>query len=127
MSKVLEASAEAGVVTVEGLPITIADILSKGVGSSTGVLIIEGDKAYYLTSNADDLSDTLADTKSAIDKVVQAVNQIATSLTTLNAQFTANSLSPSAAIAAQVVAITGYATELTAIGVEMETLKEALK
>lgn len=127
MSKILAASAEAGVVTVEGFPIEIAQIISKGVGASTGVLLIQGEKAFYLPSNATDLETTLADTKSAIDKAVQAINQIATSLTTINAQFTANSLTPSPAVAAQVVAITGYSTELTAIGVEMETLKEALK
>jgi hypothetical protein len=48
MSKVLEASCVANIVTCGGVPIVGAEILSSGIGPSSGLLIIDGEKSYYV-------------------------------------------------------------------------------
>jgi len=76
LSKVLPADCQSQTVKVSGNPVSEADILSEGVGASQGVILIDEDGVYYLTSNAADLKETL-------DKTVDAINKIADVLTTL--------------------------------------------
>ncbi len=54
MSKVLPASCENNIVTVEGQTVE-ATILSQGTKASEGVVVLEESEATYLTSNATDL------------------------------------------------------------------------
>jgi hypothetical protein len=78
MIKVLQATCEGGVVTVEGQEITPDLILSEGVGASSGVLIIDADKSYYVAKTSPDL-------KSAITSLVAILDQAIVVLTTLDA------------------------------------------
>lgn len=112
MSKVLEATCVAGVVTSELVPVPAADILSEGIGPSEGILILDEDNATYVTSNASDI-------KSALDSIASALTQIATALTLIDAK-PMGVLPPVPAATANVVAI-------TAIQAQLSALKEILK
>lgn len=59
MTKILDATCEAGIVTAEDVPVSDAQILSQGTKSSEGILVMDEDKATYVTSNADDLKDAI--------------------------------------------------------------------
>jgi len=112
MSKILEATCLAGIVKWEGSPVE-AEILSEGEGSSEGVLLLEKEKAYYLTSNASDLKTTL-------EKVIDALTKVTETLTAIGGNMTGPTTAPPPTLATNVVAINLLVTELT-------TLKGALK
>jgi hypothetical protein len=83
MSKILKATCAAGVVIAEDDEVPVdADILSEGVGDSEGLLILNKNKATYITSNASDL-------KTDIEKTVDALTKCASSNTTLAGSLTA--------------------------------------
>lgn len=71
MSKILEASCVAGVVTADSL-VVVADVLSAGLGESDGVVLLEGEMAKYLTSNASDISDLIDKLATIVEKIVIA-------------------------------------------------------
>lgn len=112
MSKALNASCESGSVTVEGQEIP-ATILSEGVGSSTGIVILDKDKVYYIPNRASDLKDTLT-------SVVSALQQIATTLTSIGAGMTGPTTAPPPTLATDVAQINTLASQL-------DTLKGQLK
>jgi hypothetical protein len=97
VSKVLEASCQAGVVTIEGQAVP-CEILSEGVGSSTGTAIIDEDKAYYIAKNSGDI-------KKAIEDLSSIIQQIEVILTALDAV----TVSPGASAAA-IAALTALRT-----------------
>lgn len=113
MSKILDATCEAGVVTCEGVPVPETEILSEGVGSSAGLLLMQGEKKTYVASNATDL-------KTAIEKTVEAINKVGSILTAIGAGMTGPTTAPPGTLAADVL-------ELTALATELETLKGQLK
>lgn len=113
MSKMLEATCAGGVVTAEGVPVPAADILSEGVGSSSGVLLLDEDTAKYLTSNASDL-------KTALTKINSALSEISSALTALAAGMTGPTTAPPPTLPASVAIITAKVAELA-------ILKESLK
>lgn len=69
MSKILDATCTLGVVKVEDLPVDAA-VISEGAGESRGVVLLEGDKATYLTSNASDIKDLIDAIGALVDKIV---------------------------------------------------------
>jgi hypothetical protein len=113
MSKVLEAICVGGVVTSEGVPVPAADILSEGVGASSGVLILDRDLAKYIAKTSPDL-------KSTLEILSSALTTIATSLTSIGAGMTGPTTAPPPTLAVDVAQITLAVTELDA-------LKEILK
>jgi hypothetical protein len=113
MSKMIEATCVSGLVTAESVPVPSADILSQGVGSSSGILILDEDDAKYITSNATDI-------KTTIEKVNSALSEIASALTAIAAQMLGPATAPPPTLPASVIAINLKVTELTA-------LKEMLK
>lgn len=113
MSKILEATCEGGVVTADGVPVPGATILSEGVGSSSGALLMEGEKKLYVGKTSPDL-------KTTIEKVIAALNKIGSTLTSIGAGMTGPTTAPPPTLAADVLEITSVATEL-------ETLKGQLK
>ncbi len=114
MSKILEASCVAGVVSSEGKPVAGTVILSEGVGSSEGVLILEGGERFYISKTSPDL-------KTTIEKVASALGQIATALGLIDAKPTGGTGSAPVPLAADAIVAIGVAqTQLTA-------LKEMLK
>jgi hypothetical protein len=89
-------------------PVAAAEILSKGVGPSTGVVIIDGDKAYYFTSNASDLESTLTTLIATIQKLVLTFTAFAGSMT-------GPTTAPPPTLAVDLAELTAKAAELTAI------------
>ncbi len=112
MSRLLSATCVGGVVKVGDLPVPGAVILSEGVASSTGFLVIEKDGKYYVAKTSPDLKTTL-------EKVASALTQIATALTVLDGK-PLGALPPSPAAAASIA-------QITSIQAELATLQEALK
>lgn len=113
MTKILEASCVAGVVQVGSLPIAGATILSEGVASSEGILILQGgDGKFYVAKTSPDLKTTL-------EKVASALTQIAAALTILDGK-PLGTLTPVPGAATQIAAITSLQTEVA-------VLKEMLK
>jgi hypothetical protein len=76
MSKVIEATCVAGVVTADTVPVPDAEILSEGVASSSGVLVMDEDKATYIAKTSPDLKETLDKLASALDNIASALSAI---------------------------------------------------
>lgn len=76
MSKMLESTCESQVVSVGEVTVA-ADILSQGNKASAGVVILDVDKAKYVTSNASDIRDLIV-------SLVTIINQIVTIATGLD-------------------------------------------
>ncbi len=107
MSKVLDATCNAGgVVTAEGSVVTDAVVLSEGMKASEGVLIMEDDKATYVTSNATDIAD-----------LIQAVSDILTNVVTVLGSHDGTLGGSQAAVIAQI----------TEANLELVAMKETLK
>lgn len=113
MSEIVDATCEASVVTADGVPVEIAEILSKGLGSSSGVLVIREGKAVYIAN-------TVADLETTIDKLISALNQLVTIITAVGAGMTGPTTAPPPTLATDLAGLTTLATELT-------TLKGQLK
>lgn len=107
MGKALSATCVAGIVTAEGVPVPSTTILSKGVGQSSGVLIMEESQKTYVANTSADLETTLT-------KLVASLNNIVTVLTALDSAVLSGA---NAATIAQI----------TASAVELNTLKANLK
>lgn len=109
MSKILSATCDAtGKVTADGVEVVGAIVLSEGKKASSGVAVMDGDKVWYLTSNATDLKDAIA-------SLVEIINQIATIATGLDA-VTVSPGGQAAAIA-----------QLQVLKTQFEQTKETLK
>lgn len=118
MAKLLPATANAsGIVTVEvaGFQATIDDavILGDGKQASSGILLIDGTRLWYIPS-------TVSDLKTTIEKVVTAVSKIAETLTAIGGGMTGGTTAPPPTLGAKVAEINATVTELN-------TLKGALK
>lgn len=113
MTRVLAATCENSEVKISGLTVQEAEILSEGIGQSTGCVIISKDKVFYITSNATDLKDS-------ITKVVEAITKISSILTSIGAGMTGPTTAPPPTLATDVL-------ELNGIGSELTTISEALK
>lgn len=145
MSKVLAASCVGGVVTVQGIPVPGVTLLSEGVASSEGILILDADQAYYVTNIGNDLDTTLEKLIAAIAKIATALEKATdgfgkavaalTKLDTKGFLIGATAGVPSPPIAASDIsgittastAITSGVSELNAIKAELETLKGSLQ
>lgn len=141
MSKIVAASCVAGVVTVGGLPVPGVTLLSEGVASSEGILIIDVDRTYYVTNIGNDLDTTLEKLIAALEKLSTALTKTTeglgkavdalTKLDTKGFLIAATAGVPSPPIAVTDIlgittastAITTAVTELDAIKVELQTLK----
>lgn len=131
MSKVLEATCVGGVVSVGGVPVPGVVLLSEGVANSTGILIIDEMRAYYITNVGNDLDTTLGKVIEAFDKVIAALEKAVDSLTTLDTTgflIGAAGAVPSPPVAtADIAGITSAAAELEGVKAELETLKGSLQ
>lgn len=114
MIKALDATCVGSVVTISGVPVPGATILSEGVGSSSGVAYIDGDKVYYVAK-------TTPDVKTLLEKVVASITELTTALTAIDAKPVGGAGSAPAPGAAANIA------NLTAISVQLNTLKAAMK
>lgn len=114
MIKVLDATCENGQVKVGTLSITGVTILSEGVGSSVGLLIIDGSESYYVAKTSPDLDTTLA-------KISSALDNIATALSTIDAKPVGGTGSAPAPGAASQI------SQIQSLKTEIDTLKGDLR
>jgi len=145
MSKVLGASCVGGVVSVQGFPIPNVELLSEGVAASEGILIIDEDRAYYVTNIGNDLDTTLIKLIAALDKIATALTKASdglgnavialTKLDTKGFLIAATAGVPSpplatsdiAGITTAKTAITAGVAELNVIKAELEVLQGGLQ
>lgn len=105
MSKMLDATCVAGVVTAGGFPVASAEILSKGIGPSSGLLILDEDRAKYV-------GNTVADLESTLTTLASVLQTIATSLTSIGASMTGPTTAPPPTLPADVALITAAITQI---------------
>jgi len=127
MSKVLDATCVGGIVKVGALPVPGTTILSEGIGASSGLLILDEDKKTYIAKTSPDLDSTLSNVIDSLDTLSEALNKIATTLTSIGANMTGPTTAPPGTLAADVAEIVIKATALDTIKVQLETLQEELK
>ena len=113
MSKILNATCVGGIVTCEGLPVPSAFILSQGVGSSSGVLLMQDDKQYYVALTTPDVNSILVQLTDLIPKLITAFTSIASGMT-------GPTTAPPPSLTTDLAA-------LTAINVQLTLLKSMLK
>ena len=69
MTKILDATCSQNNVTVENRILADCEIFSEGKALSSGVVLIEEEKTYYITSNASDIKTTITTASDIILKV----------------------------------------------------------
>lgn len=128
MSKMLDATCDAsGKVTAEGTLVPAAQVLSLGKQASSGLLIIEEDKARYMPSSATDIQTTIDKLISAITSISDAVTQIATTLTSIGAGMHGATTAPPGTLPTDVANINAKVSDLSTVKSQLTTLKGALK
>lgn len=123
----LPATCVQSVVKVDNFPVEIAEILSSGKAQSSGVLVMYGDKAFYITNVSGDIKTTIEKLISTITSLNDALTQIGTTLTSIGAGMTGPTTAPPPTLPTDVTAINAKVTELNAIKSDLNSLKEALK
>lgn len=114
MSKILAATCDAtGKVTADGVIVPGAIVLSLGKQASSGLLLLDADKAWYFPSSATDIETTLGQVSTALEK-------IANTLTSIGAGMTGPTTAPPPTLATDVAAI-------MQIKAALDQLKGALK
>ncbi len=108
MSNVLPAICAAEIVQVNALPVPGAVILSKGVGASTGILVLQDGATYYITSNALDLEST-------ITKITDLITKLSTTFTHFAGSMAGAGTVPPPALAADLADLSAISAELTAL------------
>lgn len=128
MSKILDATCDAtGKVKVGTVEVPDAIVMSAGKQQSSGILIIDGDRAKYLTLSVTDLESTLEKTSQALAKSVEAIQAIATLFTAIGAGMTGPTTAPPGTLAVDVANINSKAADITAVKNDIDQLKGALK
>lgn len=117
MPAILPATCEEGAVTVQGQHIE-AQILSDGVGASEGLVAINADKAFYVTSSAQDL-------KQALETIASALSSTASMLSTINGalEWNPDSGANAVIVAANEIVISGVSGAASTLN----TLKDNLQ
>lgn len=114
MSKIMDATCSAaGVVTAQGVPVDVATVLSEGNQASSGILLIDGDKAWFFPSSATDI-------KSTIEQVADAITRIANLITLVGAGMTGPTTAPPPTLAADIAAINLVVTQLNQLKVALK-------
>jgi len=114
MSNILDATCSAsGEVTADGVKVPVAQLFGAGKQASSGILVLQDGKAYYIPISYSDLKTTL-------EKLSAAVGQIASTLTSIGAGMTGPTTAPPPTL------VTDVAT-LNSIKADVDQLKEALK
>jgi hypothetical protein len=85
MPRAIDATCVAGVVTAEGVTVPGTTILSEGVASSSGYLILDGSKKYYVAKTSPDLKASIVTVNSMVTKIANILTAIDTSLSSANA------------------------------------------
>jgi len=113
MPKALAATCVSGVVTCEGVALAGAVILSEGVGSSSGYVVIDEEKIYYVAKTSPDLKTTL-------EKLISITNKVTALFTSVGAGMHGDTTAPPPTLASDVSAISAEVAIL-------QTLTESMK
>lgn len=127
MSKMLAATCVAGVVTAGGVPVTVADVLSEGIGSSEGILFLDEYEAKYVAKTSPDLKSTLNHISSELGTISGTLNTIASALTAIGAGMAGPATAPPPTLPTSVASIATDVASLIALKAQVDLLKEALK
>ncbi len=127
MSKAIPATCTAGLVTAQGVPVPAAEILSQGVGSSSGVLVLDEDEAFYIAKVTPDLDAALEQVIAALTQAVTALNNVATTFTATFATMTGPTTAAPPTGPTGVANISTAATAITAAKTQLQTLKGMLR
>ena len=138
MSKVLSATCVGGVVSVNGVPVPGVTLLSEGVASSSGILIVDAERTYYVTNVGNDLDTTLGNLIEVLGKLGEALTKategFGKAVDALTKHDTAGFLIgatagvPSAPLAAADIAgITTASTAITSLVAEVDSIKAELQ
>lgn len=131
MSKVLNASCEAGVVTCQETVVEEAELFSEGVAASEGLLIQDKDKAFYIAKTSEDLKITLQKLVTTLTRVSTALEKTADALTSLDTAgflIAATGGTPSGPVAASDITAIGTAQgQIDTLKDELDTLRTNLK
>jgi hypothetical protein len=121
MLKMLPATCVGNVVTVEGMPVTSATILSNGVASSSGMVLIEEDKTYYIPLFATDIA-------TVIQKLIDTITQLNNAITAIQV-LTVTCAAPGSpsTIPVNVASFVTIGSSLTTLSGTLTTLKASLK
>lgn len=126
MSNSIIATCENKVVKYQGASVEEVKILSKGIGLSEGVLIMDGERKFYLVSSANDIDKTLAQVSIALEKTSNALGVIANSLTAIAGNMNGPSTSPPPAIPNNVVQINQSVSEINQAKSALDEIKGSL-
>jgi hypothetical protein len=123
MSKILRATCENNTVVADETTVPAARIASLGVGPSEGVLILDDDRADYLTSNASDLDESLEQLISALTDAASGLSATSTALNTVG---TAAGVPP-LTLTPLLLPIDAAASSISAAVDALSAIKERLK
>jgi len=126
MSKALPAECSNGIVTVGGLPIPNTTILSKGIGSTNGLAVLDEETKTYIPDTTPDLETTLTNLSSSLDTLNTTIQKIANMFTAVAAAMTGPTTAPPPTLPADVVLLTTYAAQISATKTQVDQLKETL-
>jgi len=128
MSKILDATCDAdGKVTADEALVPEATVLSEGKQASSGILLIDEDRARYFPSSATDIKTTIEKSITALTDLSAALTEIATALTAIGAGMTGPTTAPPPTLPTSVLTITSKVTAIAQTKSELEQLKGALK
>lgn len=127
MSKALAATCVSGIVKVGSLPVPTAEILSNGIGESSGVLILDEDEQHYIADTTPDLESTIEGLSATLADITAALTTIGTALTAIGAGMTGPTTAPPPTLAANVSDILAKVVTISAQKVQLDLLKETLK
>lgn len=128
MSKILDATCDnAGKVSVSGVEVPDALVLSEGAQASAGLLFLDEHRKAYLPSSATDIKTTIENLSTSIDNIAQALTTISTALTSIGAGMTGPTTAPPGTLPTDVATIVSKVTAVNAVKVQLDTLKDALK
>lgn len=128
MTKILAATCSpASIVTAAGLPVAGAVILSEGKQQSSGFLVIDGDKIWYVASSATDIKTTIEKLVALLDKLSTVVTTTSTGLIAAGSALDGIAGGSGTAVTAAGNNLTPIVSELASLKVEMNLLKGALK
>lgn len=128
MSKILAASCQSGVVSIDGVVLPDAEVLSEGVAASTGVAVLDEDTAFYLAKISPDLKSLIEQVVDVLTQVKTALDKTASALTTVDAKPVGGTGSaPAPGAAADITAISAASTQIDTLKTNLNTFKGALR
>lgn len=119
MTKIIEASCVQSVVSADGVTVPAAEILSEGIGTSDGILVMDGEKAYYIPKAFSNL-------KSTLDSLSDALGGIASALTLIDAKVMATTCPAGPGTAGPTPLAASDIAAITTAKAEIDTLKGIL-